>query len=71
MVKTVNTVMSFFYRCTPFPDQIVSHSYIFLVIVNHSRTYYVPGTDLETDSNTSPTHPKPYVHVLSGNDMVT
>ena len=49
----------------------VSCSYIFLVIVNHSRTYYVLGTDAKTDSNASPTRPKPYVHVRNGNEMVT
>ncbi len=49
----------------------VSCSYIFLVVVNHSRTYYGPGMGAEADSNGYHKLFKPYVHVRSGNEMVT
>lgn len=49
----------------------VSCSYIFLVVVNHSRTYYGPGMGAEADSNGSPELFKPCVHVRNGNEMVT
>ena len=35
------------------------------------RTRNGLGTEAETDSNASPKHPKPYVHVRNGNDMRT
>jgi len=49
----------------------VSCSYIFLVVVNHSQTYYGPGMGAEADSNGYPELFKPCVHVRSGNEMVT
>lgn len=47
----------------------VSCSYIFLVVVNHSRTYYGPGMGAEADSNGSLELFKTYVHVRNGNSI--
>ena len=49
----------------------VSCSYIFLVVVNHSRTYYGPEKGAEADSYGYHKLFKTYVHVRSGNEMVT